>query len=116
MSDLDAIRKRYRLWKIVTFALMTAGFVLLWTGQSWSRSLKIDRNVRALMLVGSFGFAMTGAALYARMKGRSVWFGLLGLLSCIGYLILLFLRKSCHHCGRTAGPFAGECAECRAPV
>ncbi|MCW5558515.1 MAG: hypothetical protein KIT22_11880 [Verrucomicrobiae bacterium] len=43
-----------------------------------------------LVLVGA-GFFIWGCMNYAEAKGHSKWLGLLGLLSCIGLLILIFL-------------------------
>ena len=47
-----------------------------------------------LMLVGLVLF-IWGCMNYAVGKGHSKWFGLLGLLSCIGLIILIFLPD--HH-------------------
>lgn len=47
-----------------------------------------------LMLVGVVLF-IWGCMNYAVGKGHSKWFGLLGLLSCIGLIILIFLPD--HH-------------------
>ena len=67
-------------------------------------------------LIGVLGLAMlvAGLTLYARMRGQSPWFGLLGLLSCIGMVVLVLLPKKCHHCrARIKGT---QCAACGAPA
>ena len=71
-------------------------------------------------LVGSI-LVFTGAAilvyafsLYARMRRQSPWWGLMGLLSCVGLVVLLFLPKKCHNCGtKTTG---ATCSNCGAPA
>jgi hypothetical protein len=50
------------------------------------------------------------------MRGRSPAFGLLGLLSCIGLLILYFLSKKCLHCGTSHSYRVKECTSCGAPL
>lgn len=53
-------------------------------------------------------------SLYARMRNRSPWWGALGLLSCLGLLVLLFLQKRCHFCN---APTKGKtCDKCGAPA
>lgn len=39
-----------------------------------------------------------GLSFYARMRGHSPWLGLLGLLSCIGAVVLVLLPKRCFKC------------------
>ena len=57
-----------------------------------------------------------GFVYYARMKGRSGALALLGLLSCLGLIILHFLAKTCQNCGANAGHAAKECSTCGGPV
>jgi hypothetical protein len=67
-------------------------------------------------IVGLVGFALlvTGLTFYARMRGRSPWWGAAGIASCIGMLLLYVLPKHCHHCkARTTGP---TCDKCGAPA
>lgn len=66
-----------------------------------------------LMLVGT-GLLIWGLTYYARMRGQSPWWGLLGLLSCIGMFILLLLPKTCHNCGQRVKGLA--CGTCGAPA
>jgi hypothetical protein len=60
------------------------------------------------------GLLVAGLSVYARMRGHSPWLGALGLLSCLGMLILALLPKRCFNCqARTKG---ATCAECGAPA
>jgi hypothetical protein len=66
-----------------------------------------------LSAVGT-GLVIWGLVLYAKMRGHSPWLGLLGLLSCLGMLILAVLPKKWHNCGRqTKG---ATCDACGAPA
>ncbi len=63
-------------------------------------------------LVGA-GLVVLGLSRYALSRGRSAWFGLFGLLSCVGIIILALLPKKCIVC---AGPVAAaRCTVCGAP-
>jgi len=74
-----------------------------------------DRTLPALaLLAGVVSFVAT-CALYARVNGRSAWWALLGLLNCIGYFIILSIKKHCHRCGRENSRDAPACIECDAP-
>ena len=55
-----------------------------------------------------------GLTYYARMRGQSAWWGLLGLLSCLGMVLLLLLPKECHNCGQRAK--GSTCGNCGAPA
>ena len=50
------------------------------------------------------------------MRGRHAALGLLGLLSCLGLLILYFLPKRCHYCRQSQSYRIRECTNCGAPV
>lgn len=66
-----------------------------------------------MMLVGT-ALLIWGLTYYAKMRGQSPWFGLLGLLSCVGMVILLLLPKNCHNCGQSVKGVA--CGHCGAPA
>lgn len=67
-----------------------------------------------LLLLAGRGAMVGGLALYARMRGRAVWWGALGLLSIVGLAVLYLLPKRCHHCGANA---KGKiCVACGAPA
>jgi hypothetical protein len=62
-----------------------------------------------VLLIVGLGFA-------AKAKGRKGWWGLFGLLSCIGLLILYYLGKVCARCGENASHSAPRCSKCEAPL
>ncbi len=68
----------------------------------------------ALCALGGTALFIYALSLYARMRNRNAWWGLLGLASCLGFLALLVLPKHCHHCGATTK--ARTCARCGAPA
>lgn len=60
------------------------------------------------------GLLIAGLSSYARMRGHSPWFAALGLLSCLGMLILALLPKNCFNC--RAKIKGTVCATCGAPA
>jgi hypothetical protein len=73
-----------------------------------------DRSTRLFSLLAGTGLLIYGFSLYAKMRNRSGWWSLLGLFSCLGFVVLLFLPKTCHNCGATTK--GKTCAECGAPA
>ena len=71
-------------------------------------------GAKALAFLVGTGMLIYGLSLYARMRNRNPWWGLLGLLSCLGMVILLLLPKKCHNCGATTK--GKTCDECGAPA
>lgn len=70
--------------------------------------------VGGLLALGGAVVFIYALSLYARMRNRNPWWGLLGLASCLGFLILLVLPKHCHNCGvQTKGK---TCERCGAPA
>lgn len=66
--------------------------------------------------LGGTILAVFGLSEYAKMKGRHRAWGLVGLLSLIGLLILYLLPPICRRCG-TKNSYSNErCSECQAPV
>jgi hypothetical protein len=69
---------------------------------------------KAVVLLVGTGLLIYGLSLYAKMRNRNPWWGLLGLFSCLGMLFLLVLPKKCHHCGATTK--GKTCDACGAPA
>ena len=57
---------------------------------------------------------LTGLALYASMKGRSKWWGALGLFNLLGLLVLALISKYCRNCGQREK--SKICQNCGGPV
>lgn len=53
---------------------------------------------------------------YAKMRGRSGWWGAAGLLSILGFFLLYFLSKNCAWCEETNSHRADTCQRCGAPL
>ena len=106
-ADHEAIRaevKRLNMWSL---GLGVPGLVIQLFGHSTNKSV--------LTLIGTALF-VSGLAMYARMRGRHPALGLLGLLSCLGTVILYLLEKRCLGC-HTANPrVATACTQCGAPL
>jgi hypothetical protein len=69
----------------------------------------------AVTLLGA-ALIVGGLVFYAKMRGRSPAFGLLGLASCLGLLILYFLPKSCLNCKTSHSYSVKQCKQCGAPL
>ena len=108
----EEIRKRIRNLNLVSFAFGVPGIFMVGGAQG----LKGDPGIFALVWVAGILLFTIGMVFYARMKGRGGAFGLFGLLSCLGLLILHFFPKACHNCRKHASYRVKECASCGAPM
>lgn len=110
----EEIRKKISRLNLASFAFGLPGLVLAVLG---GRMLTPgEPGVGPLVWLVGIGLFITGMVYYARMKGRSGWLGLFGILSCIGLLILHYFPKNCHNCrGRVS--YAGkQCDSCGSPA
>lgn len=99
------IRRRAGLaWTLFAFGL---GLMLLAFALSWARL--------ALCGAGTLG-QVAGVCLLAQAKGRGGAWGLLGLLSLAGMVVVILIPGRCLHCGAVVTLRAAECAECSSPV
>lgn len=69
----------------------------------------------AIALVGTV-LLIVGLGFAASAKGRKMAWGLMGLLSCIGLLVLYLLGKRCLHCGTPDSRTAEKCVQCGTPM
>ena len=102
-----AVEKELKRLNSLIFVACVPGLVLQGLGQ--------DGQYPLLWPVGWFLFAV-GVAFYARSRGRSLVWGLLGALSCIGMLILAFLPKGCLNCASRSSYKAKSCERCTGPL
>lgn len=110
--------RRFRRAKLLLTALLIVGFLLNLLGDDlvgWLGGAKKGPVALSLRLSGT-ALLVAGGIFYARLKGRSGWWGLIGLLNCIGYFVLLYLDKICLHCGARSKDKGEECPHCRAPI
>ena len=88
----------------ISFAFALPGLAL----QAASRYNPLLALLGGILLLIGLGF-------YAKMKGRDAAWGLVGVLSCIGLVILAVLPKRCHHCKKATGR-GKTCQHCQAPA
>ncbi len=103
---------RAKLKRLNTLSLGIGAPGLLLQGMGASRSSLL------FFLASIVGTAMliVGLAYYAQYRGRHWAFGLLGLASCLGTIILYFIGKKCLHCHASHGFRASTCTNCGAPL
>jgi len=111
------IRRRIAGLNRMSFAFAVPGILmqvaipaLAMSGLRPGLSLGVFGVLRLLSVV----LIVAGLGSYARMKGRSSAWGLLGVLSCIGLLILALLGKECRNCREKAPSREKECRACGA--
>lgn len=69
-----------------------------------------------LLIVGAGLLLLTGGlCIVARLKGRSLAWGALGLLGCVGFVVLHALRRACRRCGARWRSRDERCPACAAP-
>jgi len=79
-------------------------------GSTWEKALKtVSYGGSVLLLLGAVGC-------FARAKGRSGAWGLLGLGCVFGLVALYFLPSRCLYCGRLEPRRLLRCPGCGAPV
>jgi hypothetical protein len=107
-AEYERIRQRLQAMNRTSLLLGAPGLALQVAG---NLTHGIVGNLVSLVGVG---LLIAGLSSYARMRGHSAWYGALGLLSCLGMLILAVLPKKCFNCGATTKGAA--CAACGAPA
>lgn len=80
-------------FKRTTNIAVGVGFVLFLIG----RPLELSQSspvalLGSVMLLAALGFFVWGSSQYARGKGHSPYWGILGLIFPLGFVILFFLR------------------------
>ncbi len=116
-AKAEEIRKKISRLNLLSFALALPGIAIQFGGGAMV-TVQGPRDASFILMLRLIGapLIIAGLACYARMKGRSWALGLLGLLSCLGLLILAFVSKRRHNCGTGASYRAKECGSCGAPV
>ena len=114
------IKSRLSRLNLLSFALALPGLALQviaggMRGAAEATSVSAQAGLLAVQGVGAVLW-IAGLAFYARMKGRNPMLGLLGLLSCLGLIVLNYLSKNCHNCKASNGYSAKLCTTCGGPV
>src|SRR5262245_55098634 len=92
-ATASAIKSKMTRLNLLSFALALPGMAMqVLAGQVVSSADPGSAMARALAIQGLGAILVIGGLIcYARMKGRSGALGLLGLLSCLGLIILHYL-------------------------
>ena len=113
IGDVSRVAKRLELARVLSILLSIAGVLLPWLGGLLTRGRPIP--IGALQWLG-MGITIVGLGLLARLKGRSLFWGLLGSISCIGLLIVVMIEKRCFSCSNPVDRKRSSCPSCGAPV
>ena len=109
-AEAAAIARRLKQLNSRSIALIGPGLILQIIG-----GLVSDDALGPLVRLLGVVLMTIGLTFYARVRGRSPWFGLLGILSCVGAAVVSRLPKNCVHCRASVGA-SPECVACGAPV
>jgi len=116
-DDSIRVRDRYhRIRRLVVF-LVGIGVIFQLTGRQIF--FATDGGSRwgweEAWMAGTI-FPVAACVLFARLKGRGSWFGLVGVFGVFGVLGLVLMDSQCHRCGRREGKSCRECPSCGAPM
>jgi len=106
-----ALQAELKSLNMRSFALGIPGMILQWVGNGM-----IGGVVGLGVFVLGTALLIVGLYFYAKMRGLHAAFSVLGLLSCVGLLILYFLPKKCLACRTSSSYSAKECSRCAAPL
>ncbi len=81
-----ALNRTSLIWGIPGVIVQTLGWIIANGAQTAPLAL-----VGSLLFFGGTGVLLVGLTYYARAKGHSAWWGLVGFFSCVGILVLAFL-------------------------
>jgi hypothetical protein len=122
-EEQDRIRRHLRKLNALSFAFGIPGLALQFGAGAFApvggRMSEVDTSQAAvviLMRLVGVALLIVGLVFNARWKGRHGAWGLLGLLSCLGLLVLYFISKSCHHCNTHSSYRVNKCPDCDAPM
>lgn len=110
MGDAEAEQIRRRLQAMNRTSLVLGGPGLLLQGVGNA----MHGLVGGLASLVGIALLIAGLSVYARMRGHSPWLGALGLLSCIGMVVLVLLPRKCFNCQATVK--GTTCTACGAPA
>jgi hypothetical protein len=127
-ADKREIKRKIKLYTILSFVVGLPGLALQIMGRI--AMVKVDvgntanpTDAELATLSGGCLLSLAGLVLFtvglgfaAAAKGRNLAYGLFGLLSCIGLLILHFIGKICFFCKEPASYSAKVCMKCKAPL
>ncbi len=106
----DELRRQLKSYNTMSFALGLPGLVLQGVGRNMAGP------IGTLLTLAGIGLFVGGLWFYAKMRGQHPALCLLGLLSCLGMVVLYFLPKKCLNCAAAASYSLKECRACGAPL
>lgn len=122
-EEQDRIRRQLRNLNALSFAFGIPGLALQFGAGAFAsgggRMSEVDAGQAAFVIIMRLvGVALliVGLLFNARWKGRNAAWGLFGLLSCLGLLVLYFITKRCHYCHAHSSYRINKCPECGAPM
>lgn len=79
--------------KAKAYVLMIIGFVVLLIGRGVTKISNEGMVIGSVIGVAGLVVFVWGTMNYAETKGYSKWLGLLGVFSCIGFLIMVLIPE-----------------------
>ena len=108
--DPNALRMKLKQYNMLSFATALPGMVLQIIG------IQVGGLSGNMITLAGVALFAAGLGFYARMRGRSPWFCLLGVLSLGGMFTLYFLSRRCLNCDAWTSYKAKQCRRCSAPL
>jgi|SRR5688572_13452371 len=122
LSDAEKldIKGKIRLQRRASLFMVVVGSILLAMGTAvgkGDRSISSDsRSLGYLFALVGVLLLIEGMAVASVSKGRSAWWGLVGLLTWPGLVVVHCLGKNCMRCGSPGGSSAKQCDRCGGPL
>lgn len=116
-DDSLRVRDRYHRIRRVVTVLVCVGLLVQGGGNRlFEEQARGSWRAWGLAFAAGMIFHLAACILFARVKGRSSWFGLVGVFGVFGVLWLFLMDSQCHRCGRREGKSCRECPNCGAPM
>ncbi len=109
----EALARKLRRLDAAGLVLALIGLALQATGQF---AFAAGSRAQVAMLAGGTSTLAIALACLAARKGRTILFGLLAVLSCVGFFVVFILPKTCHRCRAPGGVEQPTCESCGAPM
>lgn len=105
------IHKELQFWGHAAMTLTFVGIAAFFTAIG-ARPRELAGTLGVLSLI----LFCAGLAAWAKRKGQSPVWGLMGLSCLVGVLVLRFLPKRCRGCGEARPGGSFDCSGCGAPL
>ena len=116
-AEFQRLDLRRQFWGQMGWTLVLAGVALLTLLPLWVLLVPLGLyGDLQWLLVFPAGLSCAVVGCWAKARGRSAAWGLLGLSCLPGILVVAFLPRCCGWCGRPGGRKPGTCADCGGPL